>query len=105
MYVRPESRRRREISIPENYSGNAFNEIIEEPVPEVLTNQEEQQEPESTPAAQDTEECVQAHAPKSFLPFNIGSEELIVLGIILLLFRDGDSDDIIPLLLAILFLA
>ena len=89
MYIRPE---RHKVSIPQNYSGNLFSEepVIEESEQAIG---EAPLEPESTAVS-----C-QRKDPFSSL---FDSEELIILGLLLLLSQDGFGDDIIPILLIIL---
>ena len=97
MYARQGGHRDRGISIPQNYSGNAFSEIIDS---DRCSEREE-----SEACARNTPDApTPSKPPKSFLPINIGSEELIIIGIILLLFQSEEGNDLIPLLLAILFL-
>ncbi len=90
MYVRPDGRRqpKRDIFIPENYSGNAFNEP-----PETETIEEK---PEATEAKE-----VLAK-PASFID-GISSEDLLLLGVILLLSREEGAGEILPILLMLLF--
>lgn len=89
----------RGISIPRNYSGNAFSEMAEN---------NDLIESESGDGSIKEASTIEAEAgeskTKNFLPINIGSEELIIIGIALLLFQSGNDDGIIPLLLAILLL-
>ena len=102
MYARPTNRRDRGISIPKNYSGNAFSEIGDEP---------QEYESEESVSENNSLETVSVEANpngtrtiKNLLPINIGSEELIIIGIALLIFQSGGGDGIIPILLAVLFL-
>ena len=89
MYIR-QNDRRRSISIPHNYSGNAFSDDSEQV--------------EEVPIARHESESSKNEERRSFLPISIGHDELILIGILLLLFQGEVSDGIIPLLLAILFL-
>ena len=91
MYVRPEGRRN--ISIPDNYGGNAFGVPDRSSIPEPSPTEEA-----SEPTAAECEE-----EKKSSLPFGIGSEELLLLGIILILSQSEDGGDILPFLLILLF--
>lgn len=85
MYVRPEGRK--SILIPDNYGGSAFNsrEKIELPSeqPERLEHEGEDKSPS--------------------LPFGIGSEELLLLGLLLLLSQSDEGGDLVPFLLILLF--
>ena len=85
MYITPE--RRRPLAIPQNYSGNLFSEPEQEPVQE--------SEPEAAP--------VVACQKKDVFSNSFDSEELLLLGLLILLSQDGFGDDIIPILLIILF--
>ncbi len=106
-------RERQAINVPENYSGNAFRNNIytdivpEEPQPEPQTKQEHH--PSILPTVIETVAEEKPHKDTSrsvFLsllpnfslsskfPFGhgIGSEELFILGIMLLIYTAGDSD-------------
>lgn len=102
MYSRQNGRRDREISIPQNYSGNAFSDIRDG-----ISEAGFDGDPSDI---SDADHSTEASLPnreqprKGFLPINIGSEELIIIGIALLLFQSDDGDGIVPLLLAILLL-
>ena len=94
MYSR---QKERTFTIPQNYSGNAFSD----------TREPEREEHELAVVDQSSvERTTESHSvePKKFLPINIGSEELILIGIAILLFQSDKNDGIIPLLLAILLL-
>ena len=95
MYVRADGRRNlpKDIEIPKNYSGNAFSESEEESLDEEV----EEAEVVSTEA----EPVMKIQ--KDFLSGFMENEELLLLGLILLLSLDGVGDDIIPILLIILF--
>ena len=83
MYVRPDSKHK--ISLPQNYSGNLFSE---EPV--------QAEEPEEiTP--------VVACQKKDIFSGIFDNEELLLVGLLILLSFDGFGDDLIPILLIILF--
>ena len=102
MYSRPTGNSDRGISIPQNYSGNAFggtHDIIPTVENEI---QEESGEKASAPTCACREK--ESILPKNLFPINMGSEELIILGIALLVFQSNKNDGILPLLLAILFL-
>jgi hypothetical protein len=89
LYVRPEGRR--SISIPDNYGGNAFGSTEQIEIPEPTVTEE---------AEETSGECSEK---KSSLPFGIGSEELLLLGIILILSQSDEGGDILPFLLMLLF--
>lgn len=102
MYVRPDGRRKisRDISIPQNYSGNAFNEkedlmLENEEIPEERAENEIPVIKESSPSHTDEK--------RGFLSAISNNDDLMLLGLILLLSQDGFGDDILPLLLIILF--
>ena len=92
MYVRADGRKNipRDIDIPKNYSGNAFSE-----------KEEAVELEEAEPVVEQVEPV--AHCKKDFLSGFMENEELMLLGLILLLSLDGFGDDIIPILLIILF--
>ena len=95
MYVRPDGRRqpKRDIFIPDNYSGNAFNDTPElEPTPEPEVT-EEVSEPKTREAAA---------KPSSFID-GISGEDLLLLGVILLLSKEEGAGEILPILLMLLF--
>ena len=102
MYVRPDGHRgaQRDLSVPKNYSGNAFSESRAFHDPE--ENEEEENLTSTSPIAEE----VMTEAPsegKKGLFAGIGdNDDLLLLGLILLLSRDGLGDDIIPLLLMLL---
>ena len=91
MYVRADGRKNlpKDIDIPKNYSGNAFSESAE------------MVEEEAEPVVAEPEPV--AHCKKDLLSGFMENEELMLLGLILLLSLDGFGDDIIPILLIILF--
>ncbi len=103
------------VNVPENYSGNAFrNNIYTDIVPEIPYEPEPQIKEESTAAVLPTvietvaeERPQKDNTPRSIFssllpnfsssskfPFGhgIGSEELFILGIMLLIYTAGDSD-------------
>lgn len=90
MYIKPSGGHR--VSVPQNYSGNLFSATEPE-------REEEKEKIEELSA----DAPLPPLAPRSdiFSSF-IGNEELIILGLILLLSLDGFGDDIIPILLLIL---
>ena len=102
MYSRQSGHRERGISIPQNYSGNAFSEISNDNSDFEASAIDPPTENISEDAAADAVHS--SKEQKNFLPINIGSEELIIIGIVLLLFQSEEGSGMIPLLLAILFL-
>ena len=102
MYVRSDGQRKlpKDISIPQNYSGNAF-------IPkESHAEESEKIDPHAeTPEPEAEEVFKPAHEEKKgFLSGIVGNEDLLILGLILLLSQDGFDDDILPIILLILFL-
>lgn len=95
MYSR---QKERTFTVPQNYSGNAFSEAREPERHEIEVADAHTSSVQEAPA-----EATAAES-KRFLPINIGTDELILIGIALLLFQSESNDGIIPLLLAILFL-
>ena len=114
MYVRPPNYRyQHPMRVPENYSGNTFRE---------QERQALQNEPEQESATEKDEDNIQvsseqAEARPSLLspPFKlglgslfgknqgIGSEELLILSLILLLVDSGEGSDDLVLFLVLLF--
>ncbi len=138
MYVRQPDRQHRRISLPENYSGNAFSQrdmYSDMPPPARLELYKESQEqeyeavensemPESEQelSFENDDAYGEKDAPKALpvinqlnisdkFPFGhgIGSEELLILAVMLLiLFSDGqeeERDPILPLMLGLLLFA
>lgn len=102
MYSRQNDRRERTFSVPQNYSGNAFNDISEHR--SVDGGDVSSEIDESKPEVNADTIAEASPTSKNFLPISISSEELIIIGLALLLFQSNKDDGIIPLLLAILFL-
>lgn len=109
MYARQPPDRRPPFRIPGNYSGNAFSKK-EEPPPREETPEEvgapsasEESPPPSEPAAQPTSSLSRlfGHSEQSM---GIGTEELLLLGLILLTSRGENRDDLLPILLLLLLL-
>ncbi len=90
---RTKSDTRKRITIPNNYSGNAFGE-------------RERLEPITPPEAEETLplECKDEEKGEFSLPFGIGTEELLLLGVLLVLSQSEEGGDILPFLLILLFL-
>lgn len=109
-------------SIPQNYSGNAFRyPPIERPFPGEETVEEEKNKASSlVPLVTEREETMpdeqrnatSAHPPKEPWSIGWGSEELLLLGLCLLLSGDGRASkgrgggwsEVLPYLLFLLFL-
>lgn len=89
MYVRPEGRK--SIRIPDNYGGNAFGSSERSEIPEHDADEG---------AVEVGAECEER---KGALPFGIGSEELLLLAMILILSQSEEGGDILPFLLILLF--
>ena len=106
MYVRPDGRQRssRNISIPQNYSGSAFTESENESqsVEYEAEKDSESEETEFPTAAQ----CALKEKKGLFsgLSSITDNDDLIIIGLILLLSQDSFADDIIPILIIMLFL-
>ena len=102
MYLRQGSRSKH-ISIPQNYSGNAFSD---KGIPQKPDETVEEVGGADEPQLSELE--LPDKAPKSgqknLLPIFIKNEELIILGIILLIFQNEKGNEAIPILLALLFL-
>lgn len=113
-----------EFSVPENYSGSAFREIEEEkvlPSESRESNTDEDIEVYEEEKLEETVECSKKEESspppkKSFLPagfgFDIGKlfrggfgfEELLIIGLILLVAQSDESSDIILFLVLLLFI-
>ncbi len=114
MYARqpPDPRFPRNMSIPHNYSGNAFRPkrepIVSEPSPPEEPERTEAPDPSVDPPA---EEALPASAHPSLLgslfhrpgaSSGIGSEELLLLGVLLLISQNEEKDDLLFLLILLL---
>ena len=121
MYYRPQGYRYpREMNLPSNYGGNAFQKI--EPYPDEKDEEEsatreldaevarKESEIESNKASEASEKSENPVSllggikQGSFLGGRIGSEELLIIAIIFLLSDADGSDDIVWLLLLLLFI-
>lgn len=121
MYYRPQGYRYpREMNLPSNYGGNAFQKI--EPYPDEKDEEEsaareldaeverKESEIESNKASEASEKSEKPVSllggikQGSFLGGRIGSEELLIIAIIFLLSDADGSDDIVWLLLLLLFI-
>ena len=92
MYVKPETRKR--ITRPDKYGGNAFNQSEAKDVTESAA------EPVAVEMPSDAE---RKEEKRDFLPLGIGSEELLLLAILLVLTQSDEGGDILPFLLILLF--
>ena len=107
MYTRqtPRPSGAREISLPGNYGGTAFRRDIspDEEAPSVTEECNETEEvrvPDTHYAEGQVAPCISGHLfPKNG---GIGLEELLILGIILLISQNSENDDNISLLLLLL---
>lgn len=97
MYIRSDGRRH--VSVPQNYSGSLFSD----PPHEAEIDKEIEAGTEEIEASASPEPIPVSLPKKDFLSNILDNEELIILGLILLLSQDGFGDDIIPILLIILF--
>ena len=121
MYYRPQGYRYpREMNLPSNYGGHAFQKI--EPYPDEKDEEEsaareldaeverKESEIESNKASEASEKnekpvsLLGGIKQGSFLGGRIGSEELLIIAIIFLLSDADGSDDIVWLLLLLLFI-
>lgn len=103
MYVRSDGDRRipKDISIPKNYSGNAFTK--KEPLAEEMIESDTSVTEDPAPETEAVFKSVREER-KGFLSGIAGNEDFLLLGLILLLSQDGFDDDILPIILLILFL-
>jgi hypothetical protein len=118
MYYRPQGYRYpREMNLPSNYGGNAFQKIeiypeekIEEEIePDELDakaeyDQTENEESEKDEKKEKSASLLSGLKQGSFLGGRIGSEELLIIAIIFLLSDADGSDDIDWILLLLLFI-
>lgn len=120
MYSKPNYREKNDIIIPENYSGNAFSGglIQEEPISEAhLTEEPTEAEAETLKAVEKNEIITVKPEHSSFLSSlippkvskpsgilsGIGLEELLIIGVLILLTQSDTDDDILLLLFLLLF--
>lgn len=103
MYTRPHAYRSRSITVPQNYNGTAFTEAEADQTMVRADDSTESPFSEEAPCTSDA--GVECKSPKnSFLPIKIDSEELLLIGLMIILFQSDRNDGLIPLLMAILFL-
>lgn len=130
MYTRPTPNGREELRIPENYSGNAFHGDALTPAPpvelppeteppaakETDTRAEEtlpvvlptREEPKETPVMKKASPFSSLLPPRlagtrGGLLGDIGIEELLIIGVLILLSQSETDDDILLLLVLLLF--
>ncbi len=107
MYARqmPDGRYRGGVSIPKNYSGNAFREpsmtsedIDDTPIEEAVKEEVQKAAPAIA--------SVPSHSPLQNLMRGggIGLEELLILGLVFLISQNDTKDDLTFLLLMLLFI-
>lgn len=103
MYVRSDGGRKlpNDIFIPKNYSGNAFTKK-EPPAEEMIESDTSVTEAPKT-ESKDVFNPV-CEERRGILSGIAGNEDFLLLGLILLLSQDGFDDDILPIILLILFL-
>ncbi len=106
----------RPMRVPQNYSGNAFSQK-EEPPPEPIPVEEDptsEKESESVPTEESTPVGSLSHPFSSLLgpgklfgrshSGGIGSEELLLLGLIFLISQNHSGDDLLLLLILLLLI-
>ncbi len=120
MYSKANYRDKNDIIIPENYRGNAFSgRIVAEEMPELPTTEDA-----SAPITEETTVTVDEPKPVSTKPAspsflsallppkvsnpsgllsNIGLEEMLIVGVLILLSQSDTDDDILLLLFLLLF--
>ena len=121
MYTRQTPREDGEIRIPENYRGNAFGGDSLTPIPPIEQPMEQTEEVQTLPAVSSPkEEITVAATPKKAFPFSsllpprpasphggllgdIDWEDLLILGILLLVWQSESDRDVLLLLALLLF--
>ena len=104
----------RPLHIPKNYRGTAFTQAEEEPPSEApVSHSEPQTSPEEAPPIENAEERSVSAPPAHFglrglfgrgRGASIGSEELLLIGLCLLLSQSDTKDDLLLLLLLLLLI-
>ena len=109
-----------DIRIPENYRGNAFSERIvakESPIPPAIEEVTQSPSDETTVTVEASETVQSKPASSTFLSSllppkvsnpsgllsNIGLEEMLIVGVLILLSQSETDDDILLLLFLLLF--
>ena len=102
MYTRPENRyqRNKAIHIPENYGGSAFSERALPKSCDPPSIDEPDAEPTLIEIPDDKKE---GKGGKLRIFDGLGGEELLILGIILLLSQSDEGSDLLPILVMLLF--
>ena len=95
MYVKSDTKRR--ITLPDNYGGSAFSSLPDKIEDEVA----EKQPPSALPKVE--AECESSEERTPF-PFKIGSEEILLLAVLLILSDSDEGADILPFILILLFI-
>lgn len=120
MYSRPQNYRYTgNVNLPQNYSGNAFLKNADntdesaEDTPHIDSNDENKDEINAEKAEPDSQETISL-LPKNGLKLRssslfgnkkgFGSEELLIIAIILLLFDSDENDDLFLFLIFLLFI-
>ena len=89
------------ISIPRNYSGNTFRQDSEEEKPYINDPHSPENKKIDPPIQEICEEKVQSPSLFSVVS-GVSSEDLLLLGLILVILRDNPNDDLILLFLLLL---
>ena len=119
MYSKANYRNKDDIIIPENYSGNAFSgRIVAEQIPDITTedapqtvSKEQKVAPKDSPVSSAKPSSISFFSsllpPKVSNPSgilnNIGLEEMLIVGVLILLSQSDTDDDILLLLFLLLF--
>lgn len=98
MYIRSNGKNysSRDIEVPQNYRGNAFSEV---------ETQEIIEEEESSEENKKIDLPVSSDNKRGSLSFLSNDEDIILLGLILLLAQEELASEILPILIIILFLS
>ena len=113
MYSRPSDKQNRDIRIPHNYSGSIFNQH-RNPPPEPPVNDEHKDriyEAMQEPEPQKCEDDQPCESPKEqerhslLSPIGaLGTEELLLIALALIIFQSGKEPELALILLALLFI-
>lgn len=107
MYTKATPQEHRRIIIPDNYRGNAFNEEkseskIDDAPPVIEVKEEEKKQSPQIPSILSS--ILPPRKAKSHGIFqNVGIEELLIIGTMIVLLINDSDEDIILLLLLLLF--
>ena len=114
MYVKPQRRQMQGMYVPDNYHGTAFTETESEQDPALQKQPEESQHgtqdtpaPEAVPTAKKEDGGLLSSLFSGF--GGLGSDDILLLVLIVLLWRSGGEDgrgtsEIVPLLALLLFM-